>query len=155
MLGTKVLWALLGLAAAANVLVYKNLYAPPVRSDVLRAGSGTVVLVRVREARAALVGAGADASIVRALGEALPFWQRRLDALVLLDPSAKTAGGAPFVLASYSVAHLIRPSEQGTSAREEALASAERASGTQVTEIPPHGRVILHYGGRSLELSAP
>lgn len=140
----------------ANAYVYFNLFAPhTVQVEALRAGKGNALLVKVPGGRAVLVGAGPDASILRALGEALPPWQRHLDVLILLTSALAEAGGAPFVLERYRVSHLLRSEKQGAPTREAALAVAASAEkGLEITQIPGGTRVTLHLYALSLELSA-
>ncbi|MDO8407913.1 MAG: hypothetical protein Q7S95_01605 [bacterium] len=155
MVSAKILWIFLALLAVANIFVYWSISASSsLVAERLSAGEGSAVLIRAPGGRAVLVGAGPDASILRALGEALPPWQRSLDALILLDVSANGEGGAPFVLERYRVAHLLRAVERGTPTREAALASAASAAHVGVKEIPQGAGLILHYGSLSLPLSA-
>src|SRR3989344_5456465 len=150
-----ILLTLIGTLTLANAYLYHALFAPHVVIvESLSVGKGSALLVRMPGGGAVLVGAGADASIVRALGQALPPWQRRLDALVLPASTLDASGGAPFVIESYRVGTLLRSSEQGTPTREAALASAARAAHTRTQEIPPEAGLILHYGSLSLPLSA-
>ena len=139
----------------ANVYLYRAVFAPRVVIvELLSVGKGAALLVRMPRGGAVLVGAGPDASIVRALGQALPPWQRRLDALVLPAPTLATSGGAPFVLERYRVGTLLRSSEQGAPTREAALAAAASAAHTHIQEVPPAAGLILHSGSLSLLLSA-
>ena len=139
----------------ANVYLCAALFAAPtVEVEALKVGNGNALLVKVPGGRAVLVGAGPDASIVRALGGALPPWQRHLDALVILTPTLGEAGGAPFVLERYYVGTLVRSSEQDAPTREAALAKAASAAKVRISEIPPAAGLILHYGSLSLPLSA-
>lgn len=150
-----VLLAFIVILALANAYLYGALFAQPVvRVEALAVGKGDATLVRMPGGRAVLLNAGPDAGILRALGEALPPWQRRLDALVLFSPAAGAAGGASFALARYDIGVLVRSSEQGAPTREAALAEAARAAHTRIQEILPEAELILHYGSLSLPLSA-
>src|SRR3989344_7735747 len=110
---------------AANVFVYRAALAPRLLVlSVLEAGKGKAVLVETPSGETLLINAGSDASILRALGSALPFWQRRLDIAILTRPDTKTNGGMPEVLARYNVQLLMRPATEGSRAFEGALGSA-------------------------------
>ncbi|MBU6321194.1 MAG: hypothetical protein KGI78_00300 [Patescibacteria group bacterium] len=126
----------------------------PLGVEALAAGQGSASLVRLPNGRVVLVGAGKDASIARALGEALPFWGRHIDALVLPDESAAVAGGAPFVLARYRVGALLVRSGSATPAREAALTAAARAAGVAIQEVPPGAGLLLTYAGRTFDLGS-
>lgn len=134
----RVLLITLPLLILANASVLYALAARPgVSLRVLPLEAGSAVLVRAPGARV-LINAGGDASILRALGETLPPWQRHLSAFVLASPSQDDAGGAPDVLARYQVTELVRPEARGSRTAEAAL---ERAiGGTQV--------VYAHAGER-------
>lgn len=143
------------LLLGANGYVYAAILAPGgVRIVPLSVGQGgSAMLVTLPEGHAVLVNAGGDASTVRALGEALPPWQRHLDALVLTSGAGGAAGGAPFVLARYAVGAVLT-SGAGTPAREAVLASAASAASVAVQKIPPGAGAVLHCGGRTLDLAA-
>ena len=139
----------------ANVYLYASLFtSPAVRVEALAVGKGAALLVQTSDGHAVLVNAGPDASIVRALGEALPPWQRHLDALVLLSGTTGEAGGAPFVLERYRVGTVLKSATLGTPTREAALAAAASAAHVSVKEIPQGASLILHYSSLSLPLSA-
>ncbi len=150
----RALGVLVPVLVAANIWIYAAIASPGrLGVETLLVEQRSVGLVRLPRGHAVLVGAGPDASIVRTLGEALPPWQRSLDAVVLLGVSADEVGGAPFVLEHYQVGRLIRPEIRGAAGREAVLAVAIAAAGIPTTNIPPHGRVFLRYGSESLELS--
>ncbi|MFZ1075621.1 MAG: hypothetical protein WAN50_04585, partial [Minisyncoccia bacterium] len=114
---------------AANAYVFQKLHAPAATEvTVFAAGKGTAALVRAPSGETLLVNAGSDASILRALGAALPPWQRNLDAVMVTDMSANNAGGLPDVLHRYKVAALIRPDLEGSKGLEAALAAAASAN---------------------------
>lgn len=150
-----VFFALILALALANAYVYAAVFASPiVRVEQLAVGKGNATLILMPDGHAVLINAGPDAGILRALGGALPPWQRQLDTLIVLEPSAGQQGGAPFVLGRYKVGTLLRSSAQGTPAREATLAAAASVAGTKITKIPPEAGLILHYGSFSLTLSA-
>ena len=70
---------------------------------MLDVGKGSALLVRTPHGKTVLINAGPDASILRALGTALPMWQRRLDAIILTSGSANLVGGLPAVMGRYHV----------------------------------------------------
>lgn len=104
------LFACVVILAFANISVYRAdlaSRAPEVR--VLEAGGkGSTALVRARSGRTILVNAGPDAGILRALGEALPLWQRRIDVVILTSGATALAGGLPDVERRYRVGAIMR-----------------------------------------------
>ena len=150
------LLAFLGALAVANLSVYLAVCgSETLRVERLALAKGDATLVRFPDGEALLIDAGADASIVRALGMALPPWERRLAALVLLTSDAGASGGAPYVLASYRTGMLLRSSYLGPAGREAALASALAQSKTPVRDIPRGSAgLVLRYQTLSLPLSS-
>lgn len=96
--------------AVANVSVYRATLAPhALEVSVLDVGEkGSATLVRTPGGMTVLVNTGPDASILRALGGALPLWQRRVGAVVLTGARPALAGGLPDVEHRYRVGAIVR-----------------------------------------------
>ncbi len=90
---------------ALNSGVYREIFAPPVvKVSVLDVGKKSrAILVRAPNNRTLLIDTGPDAGILRDLGEALPVWQRSIDAVILTDTKASFVGGLPGIESRYSV----------------------------------------------------
>jgi len=103
-------WILFLLLLAGNILVYRALIAPTVlKVSVLSVGKGDAVLVQTPSDKTLLIDTGPDASILRALGSALPFWQRRIDAVIITNSGHGSTGGLAEVSERYDIENLIRP----------------------------------------------
>lgn len=100
---------------AGNVLLYRMVFASPVLSvKVLNVGEKShATLVQSPGGKMVLIDTGRDASILRALGAALPMWQRRLDAVILTSASASAKGGLPDVENRYKISTVIRSAYRG------------------------------------------
>src|SRR3989344_4585798 len=97
-----------------NVNVYQEIFAEPVLTvSVLPVEKGTPVLIQGPSGKTVLVDTGTDASILRALGSALPMWRRRLDAVVLTSSAKSASGALPDVQNRYRVSTLIRSAYRG------------------------------------------
>ncbi len=97
-----------------NISVYKTIFAPPVLEvRILEAGKGSAILLRGPGGKTVLIDTGSDASILRALGSALPMWERSLDAVILTSRSAASSGALPDVQSRYKVSQVIRSSLRG------------------------------------------
>lgn len=72
------------------------------------AGGGSAALVHTSSGKTLLIDAGPDASILRALGTALPFWQRRIDAIILTGTKSSLIGGLPAVQSRYRISTITR-----------------------------------------------
>jgi beta-lactamase superfamily II metal-dependent hydrolase len=103
---------LLGILILANVIIYRTIFATPLLTvSVLDVGEGggenSATLVRTPGGATLLIDTGPDASILRALGTALPPWQRSLDAVILTSDKKASVGGLPDVLNRYRVGQQI------------------------------------------------
>lgn len=88
----------------ANFFIYQSLFAQRVLEiSVLEVGKGDATLVRTPNGKTLLIDTGPDASILRALGAALPFWQRRVDAVALTSDKAASVGGLQDVKNRYNL----------------------------------------------------
>jgi beta-lactamase superfamily II metal-dependent hydrolase len=76
---------------AANMGVYRAIFAPQMLTvTVLEVWNGNATLLQSPRGETLLIDTGPDASILRALGENLPMWQRDIDAVILTS-----SGGPP------------------------------------------------------------
>ncbi len=92
-----------------NIAIYRTIFAPRVlQMAVLEVGKGDATLVRTPNGKTILIDTGPDASILRALGAALPMWQRRIDAVILTGTKKASAGGLPEVESRYRVSTITR-----------------------------------------------
>jgi beta-lactamase superfamily II metal-dependent hydrolase len=126
-------------------------------------------LVRTPSGKTILVDTGSDASILRALGESLPEWQRAIDTVILTSGEETQAGGLPDIMSRYRVANLIRFGTQGSKSFESALAAAASTdlhqttapygsslnldTTTHITVISP-GTFDIFYDTNSLSISS-
>jgi glyoxylase-like metal-dependent hydrolase (beta-lactamase superfamily II) len=132
---------------AANMGVYRAIFAPQMLTvTVLEVWKGNATLLQSPRGETLLIDTGPDASILRALGENLPMWQRDIDAVILTSSAARSAGGLPTVQSRYHISKIIRiggiSTPYGTSfvfdsSRIEILAPATLTifSGTSVFKI--------------------
>ncbi|MBI2409904.1 hypothetical protein HYV30_02570 [Candidatus Kaiserbacteria bacterium] len=93
------------LALLAANLFLAGMFSASTRIVEFAAGKGKAALLQTGSGATLLIDTGADASILRAMGESLPPWRRRLDAVVL---TGAPSGGLSAVLERYSVENIIR-----------------------------------------------
>ena len=70
-------------------------------------GQGDAILIKTPQNRQILVDGGQDDQVLKCLSEALPFYDRTLDLLVLTHPHADHVGGLIDVLRTYQVKKVI------------------------------------------------
>ena len=105
-------WILFVVLIFANVSLYQTIFAPPLLEvHIFDVGKGDATLVRTPSGKTLLIDAGPDASVLRALGSALPMWQRSLDAVILTSEVHGSTGGLPAVTERYRIKSIIRLSE--------------------------------------------
>jgi len=138
---------------AVNFTIYRTFFAPRVLEvSVLEvgppAGGGNATLVRTPNGKTLLIDTGPDASILRALGAALPFWQRRVDAVALTSEKTASVGGLPDVKNRYAVPTPIH------------FGTADFPYGARLTfdsvqvEILYIGTIKISYGSTALLISS-
>jgi len=70
-------------------------------------GQGDSALIHFNNGQKMLVDCGIDKTILQRLGEALPFYDRTIDYLLVTHPDADHYGGCPWVLKRYNVKNII------------------------------------------------
>ncbi len=123
----------------ANIFLYTSLFAPTrLKISILDVGKEEkVILIKSPENDTILINTGPDASILRALGTALPPWQRKIDVLLLTNASAAAATGLPTVLNRYQSTVLIRPNKQGTKSIEAIINESTLKNNLQLVIMNP------------------
>lgn len=93
---------------AANISLYRVVFAPDtLRVSALEVGKGGATLLRGPSGETILIDTGPDAGILRALGTALPVWQRKIDAVVLTSAKSASTGGMGDVSDRYLVSRFM------------------------------------------------
>ncbi len=142
--------ALLLALGVANYTIYRSVLTPPRTTvSVFSAGKGTVALVRDPSGRTLLIDTGSDASILRDLGTALPYWQRSLDAVVLSSDKVAQTGGLPILQERYRVARLFSAGTETFPYGAPLMFSSDAF----LTVAAP-GIFFVHYGANVFALSS-
>lgn len=72
-------------------------------------GQGDAIYIEAPNGNQALVDGGSGRSVLRALGEVMPFYDRSLDVVIATHPDADHIGGLPFVLDRFAVGAVLEP----------------------------------------------
>jgi competence protein ComEC len=122
---------------------------------VLDVGQGEALLIETPGDRRVLVDGGPSGAVLKAaLGRHLPFYDRRLDLVLLTHPQADHAGGLPAVLEQYDVATVLSGSGRSSSGVGRSWDRMLAATGIPV-EIAKRGQVIQLGGGAELTVLNP
>jgi competence protein ComEC len=126
----------LAAGCAVLVLLCAYFYAAPddrLHVVILDAGEGDAIFIQTPRGKQVLIDGGADASQTLAqLGQRTPFWDRRLDMVILTSPTSERLPGLIPVLERYTVDFVNVSPETGSGnlyKRWEALL-AERPAGS-------------------------
>jgi hypothetical protein len=132
----------------ANICIYQTIFAPRVLEvSVLEVGKGDAVLVQTPNKKILLVDAGPDASILRALGTALPEWQKNIDVVALTNTKSNSIGGLSEVMNKYHVGTLLHFGADIPYGTSLTLDSA------RITIVAPD-RLDISYDSTSLSISS-
>ncbi|MDE2037644.1 MAG: MBL fold metallo-hydrolase [Patescibacteria group bacterium] len=131
------------LASIGGYVWHASIRPPVLEIYVFDTPGAPSVLVRTPDDRRILIDGGSNGSVVRGLTEALPFYSRRIDAVVLTSADAAHAAGLVGVTERYAVGAALVPSldpvslglASSTDPACQALFSALAAKGTPVKPV--------------------
>src|SRR3989344_4698559 len=99
-----------------SVFLLINLWTTPqssaLRLVMLDIGQGDSILIRTPRGLTILIDAGPDNSVLNQLGQALPWWQRRIDYVIMTHADSDHAAGLLGLLAKYEVGEFWYNGEQ-------------------------------------------
>jgi competence protein ComEC len=112
---------------------------------MLDVGQGDAILIRAPSGATALVDGGADPDLtMRRLGEVLPFWQRRLDLVLLTHPHEDHVAGLVPALERFRVSLVLDTGRQyDNPSYPRFLALAGREPGARLVTVRAGARVPL------------
>ncbi len=117
-------------------------------------GQGDSALIVTPGGRQVLIDGGRDSeSVVRALSEVLPFWDRSLDLVIMTHLDEDHAGGLPAVLDRYQVGQALVGAFDQSAPLEPAWKQALARSGTPAIPVSAGHRVDLGQDVRLLFLN--
>lgn len=146
------------LLVLAGVIVWWAALTPPERRlsvTVMDVGQGEAILIEDAGRHRILVDGGPSAGAIEAaLGRRLPFYDRRIDLVVLTHPQADHLGGLPAVMERYRVGAVIAPPSSADSEPYRAWEAAVANSGVPRITARRGERIPL-AGGGMLTVLAP
>lgn len=143
---------------AGNALVWNAAFSESgdgtLAVSFLDVGQGDAVFVRGPTGAQLLIDGGPDSSVLRELGERMPFYDRSIDVVVATHPDGDHIGGLPRVLSRYRAGVLLESGASSDGGGDEALRAAAEASGTRVVRAE-RGHVVDLGGGAKLSILFP
>lgn len=123
----------------------------------LNVGEGNATFIEAPSGRQVLIDGGPDASVLRQLGSAMPWYDHSIDIVVSTSPDADDATGLVDVLERYDISYILRSSVESTApiwrAFKNAVAADEK-KGTK-TVIAQRGQILDLGSGAYIEILSP
>jgi competence protein ComEC len=151
-------WVIPPLAASALLAVLAAVSVPDGRLHVsfLDVGQGDAILVQTAAGHDILIDGGPSAgAVTRALGDRMPFWDRRIDLLVLTHPHADHLAGLIEVLRRYRVDRVLLPAGDHDSPLYREWLRLVEGKGVAVTTGRAGQRISAGNGGTVIEVLGP
>lgn len=107
---TKIILSLGGIAVIATaILVFSFLpgQAEKLEVDFLDVGQGDAILIKSPYGQNILIDGGPDGSVIKRLSENMPFWDRRIDLMILTHPHDDHVGGLIEAIKRYRVKKIL------------------------------------------------
>ncbi len=121
----------------------------------LDVGQGDAILIEGPDGQRILVDGGPGGDVLSgALGRQLPFYDRRIDLVLVTHPQADHIGGLPEALESYDVGAVLNSALESESPAYEALVEAMREAGVP-RYVAARGQTIDLGGGARVEVIGP
>lgn len=98
----------------ANILLWSVPVPQGLTVSFLNIGQGDAILITGPTGVQVLVDGGPDSSVLREVGQQLPFWDKTLDAVVATHPDQDHIGGLPDILNRYEVGTILEPGIDNT-----------------------------------------
>lgn len=124
------------------------------RIAFLDVGQGDAIFIQSPTGVQILIDGGPDSSVVRELSQAMPLWDRSINALVVTNPDQDHFAGFLDVLERYDVARVFESGTAKDSATYKALQRRIVEEGATRT-LPKRGEVLDLGGGVSLRVLFP
>lgn len=145
----KIHWYILGLLLAAALCAW---YAV-IREDrdgkltvaFLDIGQGDAIFIESPTGTQMMIDGGPGAIVLRELGEAMPFYDRSIDLLLISNPDADHIAGFIDILRSFRVNAVVEPGTVGASSDYRAF--EELIKEEEARRIVARRGQILHLGG--------
>jgi len=103
-------WYIFGfifIISVASFFIPADIFSRQLKVYFLDVGQGDAVLIRTPSHQTVLIDGGPDNSVIYKLGKYLPFWERKIDLIILTHPHADHLTGLIEVLKRYKVERIV------------------------------------------------
>ena len=129
----------------ANILIWFSVSAET-RSGLLSVafldiGQGDAIFIEAPNGRQMLIDGGPGRSVLQALGEVMPFYDRSIDFVIETHPDRDHIGGLPPVFERYDVSYFLEPGVESDTGIDDELRKKVKEEGA-VSLIARRGMVV-------------
>ncbi len=125
-------YALFGASVLLLAAEWHRLPDEKLRVSLLDIGQGDSILITTPGHQRILVDGGPDLSLLMRLGEVLPFFDRRIDLLILTHQDSDHITAFPALLRRYNIQRILLTGTANMNSRYEAFLDAANKSGTEI-----------------------
>lgn len=151
------LYAIVVLAAASMIIWYVLSQEEPRGLLTVKMFKAGAALIQAPSGRWILIDGGADDSVLRELGSTIPFYDRSIDMVVMIEQTPAKAGGLAGVLDRYVVGTMVRSAALSSAPQLQAVTGAisrAQQSGARLL-IARRGQTFELGDGAYLEILFP
>lgn len=120
----------------------------------LNIGQGDAIFIDAPSGRQVLIDGGPDATVLRRLGEVMPWYDRSIDVVIPTHPDADHVSGLIDVLARYQIGYILQSSVLGDTGTWGALQKSIQKEGSK-NMVAHRGQIIDLGDGAYLEVLSP
>ena len=124
------------------------------RVSFLDIGQGDSIYIESPTGTQVLVDGGPDSTVIRRLGEVMPWWDRSIDLVIGTHPDSDHIGGLIDVFSRYQIGTIMQSSVLGSTQTWNAFEKAAKAE-TPYMVTAERGQVIELGAGAYLEVLSP
>ncbi len=121
----KIAWGFLGLVIVATItvwlVIFSEISAGQLKVYFLDVGQGDAIFIETPNGNQVLLDAGRNKQVLRALRQAMPFYDRSIDLIIASHPDLDHIGGLPLVLERFAVGGYVETGSNNDSSAYRAL----------------------------------
>lgn len=144
-----ILVGLLALAIIAGAIIYYDLKNPELKVIFLDVGQGDAILVEEGNYQMLIDGGKDGKLILEKLGKFMPFWDRKIEVVVMTHPDQDHIGGLVDVFKNYQIDSVIKTKDLSESQTFDALLKEVGAEKAEIVEALAGTKIKFPSGTES------